>query len=154
MCSPLLLGLHLCEEAAAHHLHPLVPPASLRAAPAVRTLPGLVHGVWRPQLIRAVGAAAVVCWLGAAGGVSAGRTGIIRESWSDRSVKSVVLYQESILLYLDLGSWAGLFTAPFGEEGSSGMEAGVEATVAEEDVPEAGLVAWFFSDLPEPGGVA
>lgn len=72
--SPLLLGLHLGQEATAHHLQARVPPASLRAPPAVRGLPGLVDGVGRPQLLRAVGAAAVVDGLRAAGGVPAGAT--------------------------------------------------------------------------------
>lgn len=69
--SPLLLGLHLGQEATAHHLQARVPPASLRAPPAVRTLPGFVDGVGRPQLLGAVGAAAVVGGLRAAGGVPA-----------------------------------------------------------------------------------
>lgn len=44
-------------------------------------------------------------------------------------------------LYLDFASGAGLFTATFGEEGSSVMVgAGAEATGAE-------ALVWFFSDL-------
>lgn len=46
-------------------------------------------------------------------------------------------------LYLDFASGAGLFTATFGEEGSSVMVgAGAEATGAE-------VVVWFFSDLSD-----
>lgn len=48
-------------------------------------------------------------------------------------------------LYLDFGSGAGLFTGPFGEEGSSGMlDPG-----ATEDVPPDDGAAWFFSDLSD-----
>lgn len=44
-------------------------------------------------------------------------------------------------LYLDFASGAGLFTATFGEEGSSVMVgAGAEAAGAE-------ALVWFFSDL-------
>ena len=68
--SPLLLGLHLRQQAAAHHLHPGVAPAPQGAGPAVRPpLPGLVHGVGGAQLLGAVRAAAVVRVLGAGGGV-------------------------------------------------------------------------------------
>lgn len=78
VCSPLLLGFHFSQEAAAHHLHPRVPPATLRTAPAIWTLPGLVYRVWRPRLLRAVGAAATVCVLWAARSVSA----VKNQSWS------------------------------------------------------------------------
>lgn len=78
--SPLLLGFHFCQEAAAHHLQPRVPPSSLRTAPAVWPLPGLIYGVWRPQLLWTVRAAAVVRVLRAAGGISAVKTGVISES--------------------------------------------------------------------------
>lgn len=48
-------------------------------------------------------------------------------------------------LYLDFGSGAGLFTATFGEEGSSAMVEGWAAEAA--DVTETEEAAWFFSDL-------
>lgn len=77
VCSPLLLGFHFSQEAAAHHLHPRIPPATLRTAPAIWALPGLVYGVWRPRLLWAVGAAAVVCGLWAAGSISAVKNQVI-----------------------------------------------------------------------------
>lgn len=77
VCSPLLLGFHFSQEAAAHHLHPRVPPATLRTAPAIWALPGLVYGVRRPRLLWAVWAAAVVCGLWAAGSISAAKNWVI-----------------------------------------------------------------------------
>lgn len=78
VCSPLLLGFNFSQEAAAYHLHPRVPPATLRTAPAIWALPGLVYRVWRPRLLRAVGAAATVCVLWAARSVSA----VKNQRWS------------------------------------------------------------------------
>lgn len=58
----------------------------------------------------------------------------------------------SAIHYLNFGSGAGLFTAIFGEEGSSGMEeGGTEATEAVDGLEDEG-VAWFlssFSDLSD-----
>ena len=80
--SPLLLGLHLGQQATAHHLHPGVAPPPQRAGPAVGPpLPGLVHGVGGAQLLRAVRAAAVVRVLGAGVGVPG-----LPEGWGGRAV--------------------------------------------------------------------
>lgn len=78
VCPLFMFSLHLCQEATSHHLHPSVPLPALRTSPAVWTLPGFIDGVWSPQLLGSVRAAAVVCGLWAGGGVPGLETGTVR----------------------------------------------------------------------------
>lgn len=102
--SPLLLGFHFSQKAASNHLHPRVPPASLRTAPAIWALPGLIYGVWRPRLFWTVRAAAVVCGLWAAGSIS-----VVKETGDHykRAESDYFIFQrKKSLLGLCLRCWA------------------------------------------------